>query len=216
MSDKGQESSYYNKDDHSSAQSNGKPNADLMNALEVSRILRIPLSTIYHLTQLGKINAVRIGKHWRYHRHDIEKYLQGDNSEFKILNSKLDQNHSTFNIQNSKFNGQSRRASRINTHLPCEFEIFIPGWKKMTGHAAIRKISEQGVYLRKIELDNGHVIEPDDPILLRFDLVGEIEGRVIRLDRDPVQGGENGPLGVAILFRHLSDEVKRKIRDYVG
>jgi excisionase family DNA binding protein len=64
----------------------------LLTAHEVSQMLRIPLSTVYHLTSVGKLQAVRIGKHWRYHRSDVEKFLfgpgVGTNSSHVILNPK--------------------------------------------------------------------------------------------------------------------------------
>lgn len=38
---------------------------------ELSRYLKVPLSTLYGLTQKGKIPAVKVGKHWRYLEKDI-------------------------------------------------------------------------------------------------------------------------------------------------
>jgi excisionase family DNA binding protein len=183
----------------------------LLTAHEVSQMLRIPLSTVYHLTSVGKLQAVRIGKHWRYHRSDVEKFLFGDQNiivgaQFIAPNGqdKGVMNPAPTHNKHSNDSYQKRKSPRLNTHLPCTFEIIIPGWKKITGVAAIRKISEEGVYLRKIEVVSRNsavgadpscvipaeagiqnldprlkhsgmtpYIEPDDPIVLRFHLLGD-------------------------------------------
>jgi len=43
----------------------------LMTAEEVSRFLRIPLVSVYHLTRKGEVKGVKIGKHWRYQKDHI-------------------------------------------------------------------------------------------------------------------------------------------------
>ncbi len=40
---------------------------------EVSKYLKIPISTVYRLTQSGKIPAVKVGKHWRFRKKDIDR-----------------------------------------------------------------------------------------------------------------------------------------------
>ena len=48
----------------------------LLTVEELSRVLRIPKPTIYYLSQKGEIPAIKIGKHWRYNRQTIEKWLK--------------------------------------------------------------------------------------------------------------------------------------------
>ena len=43
----------------------------IMTAQEVSKLLKIPLSTIYALSAQGKIRAVKFGRHWRFIEEDI-------------------------------------------------------------------------------------------------------------------------------------------------
>jgi len=47
-------------------------NDEILNIKEVSEYLKIPVSTIYKLVQDGKIPAIKLGKHWRFVRKDIE------------------------------------------------------------------------------------------------------------------------------------------------
>jgi excisionase family DNA binding protein len=45
---------------------------DILNIKEVSDYLRIPVSTVYKLAQDGKVPAVKVGKHWRFMKRDLE------------------------------------------------------------------------------------------------------------------------------------------------
>lgn len=45
---------------------------DILNIKEVSDYLKIPVSTVYKLAQDGKVPAVKVGKHWRFLKKDLE------------------------------------------------------------------------------------------------------------------------------------------------
>lgn len=45
---------------------------EILNIREVSDYLRIPVSTVYKLIQTGKIPAVKLGKHWRLMKKDLD------------------------------------------------------------------------------------------------------------------------------------------------
>ena len=45
---------------------------DILNIKEVADFLRVPVSTVYKLAQDGKVPAVKVGKHWRFLRRDLE------------------------------------------------------------------------------------------------------------------------------------------------
>ncbi len=45
---------------------------DILNIKEVAHYLRIPVSTIYKLAQDGKVPAVKVGKHWRFMKKDLD------------------------------------------------------------------------------------------------------------------------------------------------
>jgi excisionase family DNA binding protein len=47
----------------------------LMTAEEVSEWLRIAKSTLYKLCKEGKIPSVKVGKHWRFDRKNVESWL---------------------------------------------------------------------------------------------------------------------------------------------
>lgn len=49
---------------------------ELLTADELSQILRVPKTTLYTLSQQGKIPAIKIGKHWRYIKGEILKWVE--------------------------------------------------------------------------------------------------------------------------------------------
>jgi len=49
---------------------------EIMSIKEVSEYLRIPISTIYKLAQSGQIPAVKVGKHWRFVKKDLDQLFE--------------------------------------------------------------------------------------------------------------------------------------------
>ena len=47
----------------------------VMNADEASAWLKIPKSTLYKLCSDGELPAAKVGRHWRFHRDTLEKWL---------------------------------------------------------------------------------------------------------------------------------------------
>ena len=48
------------------------PNLSLILTIdEVAELLKIPVSSVYHLAQEGKIPAQKVGKHWRFHKQTL-------------------------------------------------------------------------------------------------------------------------------------------------
>ncbi len=45
---------------------------EILNIKEVSEYLKIPVSTIYKLVQDGKVPAIKVGKHWRFMKKDLD------------------------------------------------------------------------------------------------------------------------------------------------
>lgn len=55
---------------------NEKP-PDVMTFEEVMAYLRIPRSSLYKLAQEGKIPSQKVGRHWRFRREAIDRWLEG-------------------------------------------------------------------------------------------------------------------------------------------
>jgi len=55
---------------------NEKP-PDVMTFEEVMTYLRIPRSSLYKLAQEGKIPSQKVGRHWRFRREAIDRWLEG-------------------------------------------------------------------------------------------------------------------------------------------
>ena len=49
---------------------------EIMNIKDVSGYLKIPISTIYKLAQSGKVPAVKVGKHWRFMKKDLDHLFE--------------------------------------------------------------------------------------------------------------------------------------------
>ncbi|MCX8118312.1 MAG: helix-turn-helix domain-containing protein [Desulfobacterota bacterium] len=49
---------------------------EVLSVKEVSRYLKIPVSTVYKLAQDGRVPAVKLGKHWRFLKKDIDHLFE--------------------------------------------------------------------------------------------------------------------------------------------
>ena len=49
---------------------------EVMNIEETSNYLRVPVSSLYKLAQAGKIPCQKVGRHWRFRREAIERWLE--------------------------------------------------------------------------------------------------------------------------------------------
>jgi excisionase family DNA binding protein len=44
---------------------------------QLSRYLRVPKSTIYRLVRNSRIPSHKVGKHWRFRREAVDRWLEG-------------------------------------------------------------------------------------------------------------------------------------------
>jgi excisionase family DNA binding protein len=49
---------------------------EIMNIKEVAGYLKIPIPTVYKLAQSGKVPAVKVGKHWRFLKKDLDHLFE--------------------------------------------------------------------------------------------------------------------------------------------
>lgn len=47
----------------------------VMTIRELGKYLKISRSTLYKLAQEGKLPAQKVGRHWRFHRQAVDKWL---------------------------------------------------------------------------------------------------------------------------------------------
>lgn len=52
--------------------------SDILTVDEAAELLKIPRSSVYKLAQQGKIPAQKVGKHWRFYRPKIMKWIAGE------------------------------------------------------------------------------------------------------------------------------------------
>jgi len=51
---------------------------EIMTIAEASEYLQVPTSSLYKLAQAGKIPCQKVGRHWRFHRATLEKWVAGE------------------------------------------------------------------------------------------------------------------------------------------
>jgi len=56
---------------------------DVFNIDELSDYLKIPKSTLYKLVREGKIPGQKVGRHWRFHKEAIVRWLGNRNESVK-------------------------------------------------------------------------------------------------------------------------------------
>jgi excisionase family DNA binding protein len=54
-----------------------KPISDILTVEEAAELLKIPRSSVYKLAQEGKIPAKKVGRHWRFHRPTLMRWISG-------------------------------------------------------------------------------------------------------------------------------------------
>ncbi len=53
------------------------PNSDILTVEEAADLLKIPRSSIYKLAQEGKMPAQKVGRHWRFYRPTLLRWIAG-------------------------------------------------------------------------------------------------------------------------------------------
>ena len=61
----------------------GKEPDSIMTIEEVAEYLKIPKSTVYILSQEGKIPCQKVGRQWRFHKTAIDQWIINSNGTFE-------------------------------------------------------------------------------------------------------------------------------------
>jgi len=62
--------------------------SEFLTAEEVAEYLRLPLSTVYKLVQDKKLPGFKVGKHWRFRKDSIEKWIN-DQERKNVLSEEV-------------------------------------------------------------------------------------------------------------------------------
>lgn len=57
-----------------------KKRPDLLNVTEIADLLRVSTQTIYNMIKDGRLNAIKIGREWRFMRKDIQSILTSNSA----------------------------------------------------------------------------------------------------------------------------------------
>jgi excisionase family DNA binding protein len=55
--------------------------APVLSVNETARVLDVERSTVYRLLRLGELQAVRVGKRWKFRPEDLDAYLERGRQE---------------------------------------------------------------------------------------------------------------------------------------
>lgn len=149
------------------------PEADeVMTPREVANFLKLPLSTVYKLTQEGRLRGVKLGKHWRYLASDVRQQIAAPMPLALAAGA------------------ERRRAPRIDVRLPVQFRVEVPQVKQCSGKGAVANVSRGGLLLVIEELSvQGQLVRLDDPIQVELDSAvfgtTTLQGRVVRVAEGP-------------------------------
>ena len=56
---------------------------------EAAELLKIPVSSVYHLAQKGKIPAQKVGKHWRFHKQTLVDWVASGRMALKQTETEI-------------------------------------------------------------------------------------------------------------------------------
>jgi len=62
--------------------------SEFLTAEEVAEYLRLPLSTVYKLVQDKRLPGFKVGKHWRFRKDSIEKWIN-DQERKNVLSEEV-------------------------------------------------------------------------------------------------------------------------------
>lgn len=62
--------------------------SDILTIDELSTYLKIPKSTLYKLVREGKIPSQKVGRHWRFRKEAIDRWLDDTRSQESISEDK--------------------------------------------------------------------------------------------------------------------------------
>jgi excisionase family DNA binding protein len=79
------QSSIFMKTQDSGSLSGTAAGQKLLTAQEVAALLRLPLSTVYHLAKIGDLPAVQFGRTWRFPSREIAALTESKPAKARIL-----------------------------------------------------------------------------------------------------------------------------------
>ena len=172
-----------------------------MTAQEVSQLLRISLSTLHHLSRTGKINALKVGKEWRYQGSDIERRLKDCFYHDNI--GEVDDPHS-----------DRRIFPRINCFIQGRLSVpvfshSITGWE-----GAVLNLSVGGLLFEVYKTSTVLSLHPNDPAKVTLVLLAsnrealELEGLITRLQ-------EAGKTRLGIKFTNPAPQVEQAVHHFI-
>jgi excisionase family DNA binding protein len=51
---------------------------EILTIEEAADYLRVPLSSLYRIAQSGRIPCQKVGRHWRFRRQALERWIEGN------------------------------------------------------------------------------------------------------------------------------------------
>lgn len=171
----------------------------ILNAQQVSERFRVSLSTVHHLTRMGKLRAIKNGKMWVYQEEDIENYLAGG--------------YAADRRRAERRQGERRRFRRVNCFIQAK-AVGRDSNDTWEGDGTILNMCEGGL-LFELHGRTAAGIHPETPVIvsLYFPTLGHLpemrlRGKVIYFHELPKRR-----FGVG--FQNLDPDTQRAIQEYL-
>ena len=172
-----------------------------MTAKEVSRYLRLPLSTVYYLAQNGSMPTVKFGSRYRFRLEDIQIYLHGESKS-----------HTPSISQKKESSQEKRRHARFMVRF-----LTTIGDDEARSKAVITNISESGAYLSDFRLVTRlQPIRIDEVLPIKTNEFGELKVKVVRLFGRRQDDECHGRMGIGVEFVQLSGDWRHRLKTLVN
>jgi len=56
-------------------------NIEILTIEDLSKYLKVPRSTLYKLCQEGRVPSQKVGRHWRFRKEAIDRWLESKNDK---------------------------------------------------------------------------------------------------------------------------------------
>lgn len=179
-----------------------------LNAHEVSERLRISLSTVRHLTRLGKIKAVKIGKQWRYSEDELYRSL--NNSPSTVVSARQA-------VKKETAVPERRIYPRTQCFIQGHTIISNSSQRKWEGSGAILNMSEGGLLFEAGDLLSRQVpFENQDEVSLSLYYFPSSIPRGIQIKGSITHLEANDKTRFGMHFENLDPEIHQSIKKYLG
>jgi len=174
---------------------------EFLSAQEVQRLLKLPKSTLYYLTKIGTLKAIRIGNRLRYPKQALETYLSSKSSSIIFAQQEA----------------AVPAAPMLNVQLPCRLKISLGKEKDFQATGVVWRVSLFSVDVFKLQVKTRKGWpEKNDAIEIDLEPFGKLEGRIEAVLGRRQNDEPSAGFGLTICLRNLTVDKKQALKEFIG